>query len=214
MLDTVVERVRKAGHDVAAPAQGGARDGAAACTSMLHGAQETDSVGAHDRRRDRADDRQERPAGRRTSRRCVDEFELFREELNGFQFALSRPYYTLPEKQQAGSGGLLSITVNPYTCKGCMECVEVCDDDALKSGDADRRDGRGRCATSGTSGSTCRPRRKKYIRVDDLEEGIGALETILLDKNELPGLRQRRRRLPGLLARRRCCTCSPPRSRR
>ncbi len=110
------------------------------------------------------------------------EFDLFREELNGFQFALSRPYYTLPEKKDAGSGGLLSITVDPYTCKGCMECVAVCDDDALRP------------VTQ--TGETIRQLREqwdfwtdlpntpqKYIRVDNLEEGIGALETILLDKD-------------------------------
>ncbi|MFQ5548743.1 MAG: 2-oxoacid:acceptor oxidoreductase family protein, partial [Woeseia sp.] len=61
-----------------------------------------------------------------------EEFAEFREELGTFQFALCRPYYTLPEKKQSGSGGLLSITIDPYTCKGCMECVEVCKDDALR----------------------------------------------------------------------------------
>ena len=65
--------------------------------------------------------------------RLGEEFALFREELGDFQFALSRPTWTLPEKDQAGSGGLLSITVNPYACKGCMECIAVCDDDALRS---------------------------------------------------------------------------------
>ncbi|NIP19045.1 MAG: hypothetical protein GWM87_13500, partial [Xanthomonadales bacterium] len=60
------------------------------------------------------------------------EFAGFREELGSFQLALCRPYWTNPEKKQAGSGGLLSITVDPYTCKGCMECVEVCNDDALR----------------------------------------------------------------------------------
>jgi len=110
------------------------------------------------------------------------EFGLFREELGEFQFALTRPYFTLQEKDQAGGGGLLSITVNPTTCKGCMECVEVCNDDALH------------LATQ-TKGSIQDMKQKwdfwldlpntpeKYIRVDDLEEGIGALETILLDKN-------------------------------
>ncbi|MCG8462466.1 MAG: thiamine pyrophosphate-dependent enzyme, partial [Holophagales bacterium] len=74
-----------------------------------------------------------------------------------------------------------SITVNPYTCKGCMECVEVCDDDALRP-------------TRQTDESIARLRRewdfwldlpttpRDYIRIDDLEEGIGALETLLLDK--------------------------------
>jgi pyruvate-ferredoxin/flavodoxin oxidoreductase len=109
------------------------------------------------------------------------EFELFRQELNGFQFALSRPYYTLPEQQAPGSGGLLSITVNPQACKGCMECVAVCDDDALRvvpqtneTIEKLRSDWEFWLDLPNTP--------KKYIRVDDLEEGIGALQTILLDK--------------------------------
>ena len=114
------------------------------------------------------------------------ELDSFKEELNGFKLALTRPHYTLPEKDQPGSGGLLSITVNPYTCKGCMECVEVCNDDALRP-------------MRQTTDSVMELRKNwdlwtdlpntpaKYIRVDDLEEGIGALETILLDKtNYLP----------------------------
>jgi len=111
-----------------------------------------------------------------------EEFDTFREELGDFQFALCRPYFTLPEKKQAGNGGLLSITIDPYTCKGCMECVEVCKDDALRP-------------VKQTEDSIRSLRKNwdfwldlpntpsKYIRVDDLEEGIGALETILLDKD-------------------------------
>lgn len=109
------------------------------------------------------------------------EFDLFKQELGDFRFALSTPYYSLPEKQQAGSGGLLSITVNPYTCKGCMACVEVCNDNAL-------------VPVRQTEQSVNRLRKEwdlweslpttpeRYIRVQDLEQGIGALETILLDK--------------------------------
>ncbi|MEO1245317.1 MAG: 2-oxoacid:acceptor oxidoreductase family protein [Pseudomonadota bacterium] len=112
----------------------------------------------------------------------TEEFAAFSEELDGFQFALCRPYYTLPEKKQAGEGGLLSITVDPYTCKGCMECVQVCDDDALRP-------------VTQTPDTVKQLREhwdfwldlpntpQKYIRVDDLEERIGALETILLDKD-------------------------------
>jgi pyruvate-ferredoxin/flavodoxin oxidoreductase len=110
-----------------------------------------------------------------------EEFDEFRKELGDFQFALCRPYYTLPEKKQQGNGGLLSITVDPYTCKGCMECVEVCKDEALRP-------------VTQTKDSIRSMRKnwdfwldlpntpEKYIRVDDLEEGIGALETILLNK--------------------------------
>ena len=111
----------------------------------------------------------------------TEEFEAFREALDGMDFALTRPYYTLPEKQRPGDGGLLSITVNPTTCKGCMECVEVCEDDALR-------------VVTQTAESVKRLRKgwdfwldlpttpAKYSRVENLEEGIGALETILLDK--------------------------------
>lgn len=113
--------------------------------------------------------------------RFAEEMGWFREELGDFQFALTRPYYDLPEKKEANSGGLLSITVNPNTCKGCMECVEVCEDDALRP-------------IIQTEGSIARLRKEwdfwgdlpttsdKYNRVDDLEEKIGPLETILLKK--------------------------------
>ena len=111
----------------------------------------------------------------------IQEFASFREVMHGFQFALSRPYFSLHEKDQPGSGGLLSITVNPYTCKGCMECVEVCDDDALRPmRQTDETVEHLREQWGFWQDLPNTPER--YIRVDDLEEGIGALETILLDK--------------------------------
>lgn len=112
----------------------------------------------------------------------AEEFGWFREELGEFKFALTRPYFDLPEKQESGSGGLFSITINPTTCKGCMECIEVCPDDALRT-------------VPQTETSIDRLRREwdlwtdlpntpdKYKRVDDLEEKIGPLETILLNKD-------------------------------
>jgi pyruvate-ferredoxin/flavodoxin oxidoreductase len=110
------------------------------------------------------------------------EFDEFSEELGDFQFALCRPYFTLPEKKQAGGGGLLSITVDPYTCKGCMECVEVCKDDALRP--ITQTDETIRSLRKNWDFWLDLPNTpKKYIRVDNLEEGIGALETILLDKD-------------------------------
>ncbi len=115
------------------------------------------------------------------------EFAAFEAELDGVPLSLSKPYFSVPEKQCAGSGGLLSITVNPYTCKGCMECVAVCQDDALRP-------------VTQTEESVAKLRRnwefwldspntpQKYIRIDDLEQGIGALETLLLDKNAYQSL--------------------------
>jgi len=109
------------------------------------------------------------------------EFDDFREELGGFQFALCRPYYSLPEKKQAGNGGLLSITVDPYTCKGCMECIEVCKDDALRPV-TQTKDSIRSLQKNWDFWLDLPSTPEKYIRVDDLEEGIGALETILLNK--------------------------------
>lgn len=110
------------------------------------------------------------------------ELEWFQAELGDFKFALTRPYYDLHEKKEEGSGGLFSITINPQTCKGCMECVQVCNDDALR-------------IVPQTEDSVATLRKdwdlwmdlpntpKKFNRIDDLEEKIGPLETMLLDKN-------------------------------
>ena len=50
--------------------------------------------------------------------RLEKELALLRETLGDFKFATTKPYWNQKEKKQAGTGGLFSITVNPYTCKG------------------------------------------------------------------------------------------------
>ena len=109
------------------------------------------------------------------------EMGLFMEALAGFQLSVTKPYWTNREKKEKGSGGLFSITVNPYTCKGCMECIEVCEDGAL-------------VAEPQTDQAIAEMRAKwafwldlptthpDFIRIDDLNEKVGALETLLLDK--------------------------------
>ncbi|MBK6742308.1 MAG: 2-oxoacid:acceptor oxidoreductase family protein [Hydrogenophilales bacterium] len=110
-----------------------------------------------------------------------DEYHLLEQAIGEFQFATTKPYWTNKEKKAKGSGGLFSITVNPYTCKGCALCVDVCDDDALKM-------------VTQTEGSIEQLQKdwkfwldlpttpKDYSRIDNLDEKIGALETLLLDK--------------------------------
>jgi pyruvate-ferredoxin/flavodoxin oxidoreductase len=184
VLDTVVSRLKKAGHAVPLLPRATrllerklrglfatAGENAIVAELIEQGIAETLAEGAD------ADEREALAA----------EFSLFREEMGSFQFALSRPFFTLPEKDRAGSGGLLSITVDPYRCKGCGECVAVCNDNALVS-------------QPQTEESVADLRRNwdlwldlpntpaHYQRIDDLEEAVGALHTLLLDKQAYLGL--------------------------
>lgn len=111
----------------------------------------------------------------------VEEFGWFREQMGEFKFALTKPYFEQREKSQPGSGGLFAITINPYTCKGCMLCVDVCDDNALT-------------VEEQTPSSVTHLKDEwnfwldlpntppDFIRIDDIDEKIGALETMLMDK--------------------------------
>ena len=47
------------------------------------------------------------------------------------QWSETRKYYEGPKKK-LGEGGKFLIMIDPSKCKGCAECVTVCDDDALK----------------------------------------------------------------------------------
>ena len=186
VFDTVVNRVRKNGHGISIQHLPKA---VKVMERNLHGlfkeAAETDSVAVLMEQAMAQTVKQSALQGA-DKEELQKELDLFKEELNGFQFALTRPHYTLPEKDQPGSGGLLSITVNPYTCKGCMECVEVCNDDALRP-IRQTEESVQLLRDNWDLWSDLPSTPEKYIRVDDLEQGIGALETILLDKsNYLP----------------------------
>ena len=182
VFDTVVNRVRKNGHGsqiehLPKAAKVMERN----LHSLFKMSQETDSV-AELMDQAMAQTVAQSELADSEKQKLQTELDLFKEELNGFQFALTRPHYTLPEKDQPGSGGLLSITVNPYTCKGCMECVEVCNDDALRP-IKQTPESVELLRENWDLWSDLPSTPEKYIRVDDLEEGIGALETILLDKS-------------------------------
>jgi pyruvate/2-oxoacid:ferredoxin oxidoreductase beta subunit/Pyruvate/2-oxoacid:ferredoxin oxidoreductase delta subunit len=47
------------------------------------------------------------------------------------QWSKTKKYYD-GYKKKLGAGGLFNIIIDPSKCKGCAECVTVCDDDALK----------------------------------------------------------------------------------
>jgi len=113
--------------------------------------------------------------------RLTQEIGWFREALADYQLAVTKPYYELKEKRAAGSGGLFTLTVNPYTCKGCMECVKVCDDQALvvETQTPEVIESLRNTWDVWLDMPTTSP---EYIRIDNLDERIGALETLLLDK--------------------------------
>ncbi len=109
------------------------------------------------------------------------EFARVQRALGTFPLARTKPFYDLPESRAKGSGGLLSITVNPEACKGCNLCVEVCPDEALVT-------------IKQEPGALARLREHwalwkhlpdtndRYINVPNLEEGIGVLSSLLLKK--------------------------------
>lgn len=113
--------------------------------------------------------------------RLEEEVGWFTEALGDYQFSVTAPYFSQKEKLQAGSGGLLSITVNPYACKGCMECVKVCEDDALRSV-PQRPESLKKLRDDWDFWRALPTTSQEYIRIEDLDEKIGALETLLLDK--------------------------------
>src|SRR6478609_6345766 len=52
-------------------------------------------------------------------------------EMYKAQWSKTKKYYDAGKKKQ-GVGGMFNIIIDPSKCKGCAECVTVCDDDALK----------------------------------------------------------------------------------
>jgi pyruvate/2-oxoacid:ferredoxin oxidoreductase beta subunit/NAD-dependent dihydropyrimidine dehydrogenase PreA subunit len=53
-------------------------------------------------------------------------------EMYKAQWSKTKKYYDGGAKKNAGVGGMFQIIIDPSKCKGCAECVTVCDDDALK----------------------------------------------------------------------------------
>src|SRR5262252_1561927 len=47
------------------------------------------------------------------------------------QWSRTKKYYEAPKKKGL-PGGMFNIMIDPSKCKGCAECVTVCDDNALK----------------------------------------------------------------------------------
>ncbi|HEX9728033.1 MAG TPA: 2-oxoacid:acceptor oxidoreductase family protein [Gemmatimonadales bacterium] len=113
-------------------------------------------------------------------RRALDEeFAPVYSALADFPLAKTQPFFDVPESREKGSGGLLSITINPDACKGCNICVDVCPEGALTT-------------IRQTEAVVDRLRRNwtlweglpetpdRYVNVASVEEGIGVLSSLLL----------------------------------
>ena len=113
--------------------------------------------------------------------RLATELDRLAEALEPYRFSLTRAFWDLPEGDAPGTGGLLSITVDPDTCKGCGECIAVCEDDALRE-----------VVQTRESVATLRARKEfwhalpttpaHHRHLEDLEQAIGVLDHLLLDK--------------------------------
>jgi len=111
-----------------------------------------------------------------------EEFDVVVRELAEFPVARTNPFFTVPERREEGSGGLLSVTVNPYACKGCNLCVEVCPDEALISVKQDEEivD---RLRRNWHLWERLPDTPERFLQITDLDKGIGVLHTLMLRKD-------------------------------
>jgi pyruvate-ferredoxin/flavodoxin oxidoreductase len=109
------------------------------------------------------------------------DYARLRTTLANFPVAKTKPFFDAHESKQTGTGGLLSVTINPEACKGCNLCVAVCPDGAL--------------VTVKQEPPVVDKLRKnwelwkqlpdtpdRFVNVRDIDEGIGVLSSLLLKK--------------------------------
>jgi len=111
-----------------------------------------------------------------------EEFAPVYSALADFPLAKTGPFFDFPENQEKGTGGLLSITVNPETCKGCNICVDVCPDNALITIKQDEPAVE-KLRRNWLLWQYLPETPDRYINVSDIDEGIGVLSSLLLKKH-------------------------------
>jgi pyruvate-ferredoxin/flavodoxin oxidoreductase len=111
-----------------------------------------------------------------------EEFAAVYSRLEDFPLAKTTPFFDVPENEEKGTGGLLSITVNPEACKGCNICVEVCPENALVTvrQDDEMVD---KLRRNWEVWKNLPDTQDRYVNVSNLESGIGILPTLLLKKD-------------------------------
>jgi len=178
VLDTVIKRVKDQGHSLKLLPKA-VREIGRKLNNVLNEANEDDSVA---KLLNQVIDHHIAESDQSERETLQKEFDLFNKELGTFDFALTRPYFTLHEKKSPGSGALFNIAINPYTCKGCSECIDVCPDDALVQ--IQQTDDTVKELKDNWNFWLDLPNTPPRFRnVSDFEKIIGPLHTMLLNKN-------------------------------
>ncbi|HEV8214583.1 MAG TPA: 2-oxoacid:acceptor oxidoreductase family protein, partial [Gemmatimonadaceae bacterium] len=111
-----------------------------------------------------------------------DDYAQLRARIAGFPVAKTGPFFDLPESKQAGTGGLLSVTINPEACKGCNLCVAVCPDGALVTVKQDPDIVRS-LRHNWELWNKLPDTPDRFLNVRDIDEGVGVLSSLLLKKD-------------------------------
>jgi len=109
------------------------------------------------------------------------EFNAVQARLAEFPLARTKPFFDAVEARAKGTGGLLSVTINPEACKGCNLCVQVCPDGALVTIKQDEP-GLQRLRRNWALWNRLPDTDDRYVNVADIDEGIGVLSSLLLKK--------------------------------
>ncbi len=115
-------------------------------------------------------------------RELDDDFAAVYPVLAEFPLAKTQPFWDMPEGKEKGSGGLLSVTINPEACKGCNICVEVCPESALITVKQDEEIVEG-LRRNWDFWKELPDTDERFVNIRDLEEGIGVLPSLLLKKD-------------------------------
>ncbi len=110
------------------------------------------------------------------------EFHVVQARLAEFPLARTKPFFDALEAKAKGTGGLLSVTINPDACKGCNLCVEVCAPGALVTIKQDepvlQRQRRNWALWNRLPDTDDR-----FLNLADPDEGAGVLSSLLLKKD-------------------------------
>jgi len=98
------------------------------------------------------------------------------------RFARTKPFWDVPEMKAKGTGGLLSVTVNPEACKGCNLCVAACPDGALVTVKQDESN-LDRLRRTWDFWTHLPDTDDRFVNVSNMDEGIGVLSSLLLKKD-------------------------------